>query len=123
MGEIVENSPVRELQEMQDQRDAVTFMLARMEQANDETRPWSVVQRLHSGEHPVTVFLDLRQMSRVDLATAVGTSATAIAAIENGQEEGTLRLLLKIAGVLRVDLHDLVPWPPDETTDAVTGGG
>jgi transcriptional regulator with XRE-family HTH domain len=62
-------------------------------------------------------------MSRVDLATAVGTSATAIEAIENGQEEGTLRLLLKIAGVLRVDLDDLVPWPPDETTDDVTGGG
>jgi DNA-binding XRE family transcriptional regulator len=54
----------------------------------------------------VTVFLDLRQMSRVDLASAVGTSATAIEAIENGQEEGTLRLLLKIAAVLRVDLDD-----------------
>jgi DNA-binding XRE family transcriptional regulator len=123
MAVTVENSPARELEEMEDQRDAVTFMLARMEQANDETRPWSVVQRLHSGEHPVTVFLDLRQMSRIDLATAVGTSATAIEAIENGQEEGTLRLLLKIAGVLRVDLDDLVPWPPNETTDAVTGGG
>ena len=44
-------------------------------------------------------------------------------AIETGQEEGTLRLLLKIAEVLRVDLDDLVPWPPDETTGAVTGGG
>ena len=123
MAETVENSPARELEEMQDQRDAVTFMLARMEQANDETRPWSVVQRLHAGEHPVAVFRDLRQMSRVDLATAAGTSAAAIAAIENGQEEGTLRLLLKIAGVLRVDLDDLVPWPPDETTGAVTDGG
>jgi DNA-binding XRE family transcriptional regulator len=106
MAETVENSPARELEEMEDQRDAVAFMLARMEQANDETRPWSGVQRLHSGEHPVTVFLDLRQMSRVDLASAVGTSATAIEAIENGQEEGTLRLLLKIAAVLRVDLDD-----------------
>jgi DNA-binding XRE family transcriptional regulator len=72
-----------------------------------------VVQRLHGGEHPVAVFRDLRQMSRADLATAVGTNATAIEAIESGQEEGTLRLLLKIAGMLRVDLDDLVQWPPD----------
>jgi DNA-binding XRE family transcriptional regulator len=99
MTETVGNSPARELEEMEDQRDAVTFMHARIEQANDETRPRSVVQRLHAGEHPVAVFRDLRQMSRVDLATAVGTSATAIQAIESGQEEGTLRLLQKIAGV------------------------
>ncbi len=123
MAETVENSPARELEEMEDQRDAVTFMLARMEQANDETRPWSVVQRLHAGEHPVAVFRDLRQMSRVDLATAAGVSEASIEAIESGQEEGTLRLLLKIAGVLRVDLDDLVPWPPDETTGAVIDGG
>jgi DNA-binding XRE family transcriptional regulator len=123
MAHTVENSPARELEEMEDQRDAVTFMLARMEQANDETRPWSVVQRLHAGEHPVAVFRDLRQMSRVDLAAAAGVSEASIEAIESGQEEGTLRLLLKIAGVLRLDLDDLVPWPPDETTGAVIDGG
>ena len=82
-----------------------------------------MVQRLHAGEHPVAVFRELRQMSRADLATAAGTDSAAIGAIESGQEEGNLRLLLKIAGVLRVDLDDLMPWPPDATIDGVTGGG
>jgi len=53
-----------------------------MEQANDELRPWSVVQRCHAGEHPVSVFRDLREMSRDDLAQAAGLDAALITAID-----------------------------------------
>jgi transcriptional regulator with XRE-family HTH domain len=101
----------RELEEMEDQRDAVTFLLARMEQANAETRPWSVVERLHAGEHPVAVFRDLRGMACDDLAAAVGVEPPVIAAIETFEHEGGIRLLLAIARVLRVDLDALVSWP------------
>jgi DNA-binding XRE family transcriptional regulator len=111
MADTIGNELARELEEMEDQRDAVTFMLARMEQANDETRPWSVVERLHAGEHPVAVFRDLREMTRDDLAVAVGVEPVVIAAIETFEREGEIRLLLAIARVLRVDLDDLVPWP------------
>jgi hypothetical protein len=39
MADAVDNEPARELEEMEDQRDAVSFMLPRMEQANAEIRP------------------------------------------------------------------------------------
>ena len=110
MADNVDNNLARELEEMEDQRDAVTFMLARMEQANDEPRPWSVVERLHAGEHPVAVFRDLRGLTLEELANAVGSETATIAAIETFEHEGGIRQLLAIAQVLRVDLDDLAPW-------------
>ena len=88
-------------------------MLARMEQANDEARPWQVVERQHAGEHPVAVLRDLRHMSREDLALPVGAEPAVIEAIETYQQEGKRRLMLDIAHALRVDLDDLVPWTRD----------
>jgi DNA-binding XRE family transcriptional regulator len=105
-----DNDLARELEEVEDQRDAVTFMLARMEQANQDPRPWSVVERLHTGEHPVAVFRDLRGMTLEELAAAAGVEASVIAAIETFEHEGAIRQLLAVARVLRVDLDDLVPW-------------
>ena len=114
MADVMDNELAPEFEEMEDQRDAVTLMLARMEQANAERRPWSVVQRLHAGEHPVLVFRELRDMSRGELAAAAGVSAEAIEAFEAGQVEGGLRILRAIAQALRVDLDDLVPWAGPE---------
>ena len=108
---MADNDLARELEEMEDQRDAVTFMLARMEQANAETRPWSVVERLHAGEHPVAVFREHRGMTQEELADTAGVETDAIAAIEAFAREGGMRQLLAIARVLRVDLDDLLPWP------------
>jgi DNA-binding XRE family transcriptional regulator len=110
MADTVDNAAARDLEEMEDQRDAVTFMLARMDQANAEIRPWSVVERMHAGEHPVPVFRDLRGMTRDDLAAAVGVGPAEVAAIETFEQEGGIRLLFAIAHVLQVDLDDLVPW-------------
>jgi DNA-binding XRE family transcriptional regulator len=111
MDDNMDNDLALELEEMEDQRDAVTFMLARMEQANDETRPWSVVERLHAGEHPVAVFRDLRGMTRDELAEAAGVEPVVIEMIETFKQDGGIRLLLAIARALKVDLDDLVPWP------------
>jgi DNA-binding XRE family transcriptional regulator len=111
MDDNMDNGLAGELEEMEGQRDAVTFMLSRMEQANDETHPWSVVERLHAGEHPVAVFRDLRGMTRDALGEASGTEPATIAAIETFEQEGAIRQLLAIALALRVDLDDLVPWP------------
>jgi DNA-binding XRE family transcriptional regulator len=111
MADTVDNQLARELEEMEEQRDALAFLLARMEQANDEVRPWSVVERLHAGEHPVAVFRDLRGMTCDELAAAVEVEPVEIAAIERFEREGGIRLLLAIARALKVDLDDLVPWP------------
>jgi hypothetical protein len=88
MADTVNNEPARELEEMEGQRDAVTFMLARMEQANDEPRPWSVVESLYAGEHPVAVFRDPRGMTCDDLAAAAGVEPCVIAAVESFEQEG-----------------------------------
>ncbi len=119
MADTVDNALARELEEMEDQRNAVTFLLAWMEQANGETRPWSVVERLHAGEHPVAVFRELREMTCDELAAAVGIDPAVIAAIEAFEQDGGVRLLLAISRVLRVDLDDLVPWPGDHDADAI----
>ena len=111
MADTVDNALARELEEMEDQRDAVTFMLARMEQANDESHPWWVVERLHAGEPPVAVFRDLREIARDDLAAAAGVDPGIVASIETGEHECGIRLLAVIARALQVDLDDLVPWP------------
>jgi len=107
---MADNDLARELEEMEDQRDAVTFLLSRMEQANAERHPWSVVRRLHAGEHPVAVFRDLRGMTREQLSDAAGVETDVIGAIETFGQEGGIRQLLAIAHVLRVDLDDLVAW-------------
>jgi DNA-binding XRE family transcriptional regulator len=95
MADTVDNELAREFEEMEDQRDAVTFMLVRMEQANQEVRPWSVVERLHAGEHPISMFRDLRGMTRDDLAAAVGVEPITVAAIETSEQEGGIRLFAR----------------------------
>ena len=120
MADAVHNDPAREIEDMEDQRDAVTFMLARMEQANAETRPWSVVERLHAGEHPVAMFRDLRGVTCDDLAAVVGVESGVITAIETFEQKGGIRALLAIARALDVDLYDLVPW---EGAGAEPGNG
>lgn len=110
MTDTIDNDLARLLEEMEDQRDAVTLMLARMEQANDEAEPWWAIERLHAGEHPVRVFRDLRGLSVEALATTAGVGADLVAAIEAFEIEGGLRPLRAIARALGVDLDDLVPW-------------
>ncbi len=114
MDDNMDNDQARELEEMEDQRDAVTFMLARMEQANSESRPWTVVERLHAGEHPVAVFRELRGMTREELGEAAAIEPGMIEAIESFEQEGAIRRLLGIARALRVDLDDLVPWSQED---------
>jgi hypothetical protein len=111
MDDNMDNDQARELEEMEHQRDAVTFMLARMEEANDEPRPWSVAERLHAGEHPVAVFRELRGMTRDERGEAAAIEPSIIGEIESFEQEGAVRRLLAITRVLRVDLDNLVPWP------------
>ncbi len=110
MADTIDNDLAQQLEEMEDQRDAITLMLARMEQANDEARPWWVVRRLHAGEHPVAVFRDLRSLSVEALATKAGVGTDVVTAIEAFEIEGGLRPLRAIARALEVDLDDLIPW-------------
>lgn len=109
------NEVAREVEELEGRLDAVLARLARVEQANEETVPGSLVLRLHHGEQPVLVWREYRRLSREDLAEAVGVGSDLIEAIESGKEDVSLRIMSRIAQALNVELDDLVPWPQDES--------
>lgn len=108
------NEMTRELEAMEDRLDSAIVALARMEQANDERLPWSMVKRFHEGEQPVLVWREHRSMSRDELASAAQVPSALISEIEDGKEDVPLRTMDAIARALRIDLDDLVPWRQDE---------
>ncbi len=103
------NRPAREVEELEDQVDALAARLARIETANDEFIPWDMHKRLSTGESPIKVWREHRGMSAADLAAASGVSAGQLATLEAGTSEPGLRLMARIARALRVDVDDLVP--------------
>lgn len=106
------NTLAHELDEMEDQRDALTAMLARIKSVNDETLPWALVKRLSGGEAPLRAWREHRGMDQAALAAASGVGEAAIGAIERGGEPG-LRDAAALARALRIDAEDLLPWRQD----------
>lgn len=109
MSDLSNEAPL-DLEELEDQRDAVAAMLARVETANEERLPWAMVKRLSSGESPLLVWREHRGLSRDALAAASGMPEPVIVAIEAGRHEPALRPMVALARALQVDLDDLVPW-------------
>ena len=79
---------------------------ARITSGEDETFPSEFVDRLLSGEHPLTVWREFRGMTRAGLAAACGVSAPAISQI--CKREPSVSLLQKIAQTLRCSMDDLI---------------
>ena len=106
------NILAQELEEMEDQRDAVTAMLAHMESANDETYPFEIIERLSAGAAPLTVWREYRELTADALAEKAGVSLAEIQAIEAGAEP-RLRVAAALAKALDIDAEDLIPWPQE----------
>jgi hypothetical protein len=104
------NSAAQEVEALEDLLDAAHMRLARMEQANDEGLPGSMVRRLVEGASPLTVWREFRGLSRESLGTAAGVPAALLAEIEAGKEDVPLRKISAIARALGIDVDDLVPW-------------
>jgi DNA-binding XRE family transcriptional regulator len=107
------NTPAQELEAMEDQRDLVSAMLARIESANDERFPMALLRRLSRGENPVRVYREHRGLDPQALAAAAGVQPALVAAIEAGHCEPSLRDAAALARALGVDAEDLIPWPQD----------
>ncbi len=103
------NSLAHELEEMEDQRDALDAMLAHILTANEENLPWSMFKRLSAGANPVRVWREYRGLSRLELSRATAISESDLAAIEDGLVEPSLRVTAVIAKALRIDMEHLVP--------------
>jgi mRNA-degrading endonuclease RelE of RelBE toxin-antitoxin system/DNA-binding XRE family transcriptional regulator len=113
----------REAEGSEDAFDSALADLARAEQANQETVPIEIVQRLSDGGVPVAVWREHCSQSQ-ELAEAARIPPELLVEIENGKEDVPLRIMHAIASALRVDLDDLVPWSTDGgdvTEVALTG--
>jgi len=110
------NSAALEVDALEDLLDAAHMRLARMEQANDEALPGSMVRRLVEGASPLTVWREYRGMSQEALATAAGVPVPLLMEIEAGKEDVPLRKVSAIARALGIDVDDLVPWQNEAGT-------
>jgi DNA-binding XRE family transcriptional regulator len=108
------NSHAREVEDLEEQVDALVARLARIETANDEFISWDMHKRLSAGESAVKVWREHRGMSPTELAAAAGLSEEQLAALEAGDLEPGLRVVARLAHALRLDIDDLVPAEQDE---------
>lgn len=76
--------------------------------AGEEMWPLEIVEARANGENSVAVFRKYRGLTVSELAAAAGISQPYLSEIEAGKKTGSVDVLKRIAGVLKVDLDDLV---------------
>lgn len=107
------NTLARELEEMEDERDALAAILAKIRSANQEMLPWKLIKRLSDGTPPLLAWREHRGLTADELAERSGVDTLRIAAIELARGEPTLRDAAALARALGIDAEDLLPWPQD----------
>ncbi|MBE0530547.1 MAG: helix-turn-helix transcriptional regulator [Rhodospirillales bacterium] len=89
----------------------------RLEKGEDELIPFEVTERLLTGENPVRVWREFREMTAQRLAEVAGISSGYLSQIESGRRDGTLTTMRALANALGVTLDDLSP--PDDPASGV----
>ena len=89
---------------LEDAADAEALRLGRAE----ESVPMAMVDRL-CHESPVRVWREYRQMAADELAAAAHIPTSELAAIESGDDSGSIVALQRIAKTLQVAVDDLLP--------------
>jgi DNA-binding XRE family transcriptional regulator len=87
--------------------------------AGDEiVLPKTVVDRLASGEHPIRVLREWRDMTQAELVASAGITQGYLSDLEAGKRKGPVALHQKIARALGVPIHLLLPVAiSDEAAD------
>jgi DNA-binding XRE family transcriptional regulator len=88
------------LEDLQDIADAKS---ARTE----ETFPVELIERLMSGESPLKVWRDYRNLTLQALAAQCGVTRQMLSMIEHGKANPSADLLAKLAHALQCDMDDL----------------
>ena len=103
--------PEEQLQNLLDKYDAAESRLIQIASlaTGEEAWPSEVVKAMLDDVHPLRAIRKYRGLTTTELATKAGVSQGHISEIETGKKEGSLRLLVRLADVLCVDLDDLVP--------------
>ncbi len=75
----------------------------------DEAIPAEIAHRLIArNEHPLKIWREYREFTQEALGGAAGIGKSYISQIEAGSKPGSARVLKVLAGVLRVDMEDLL---------------
>ena len=98
---------VEQAEEAQDLTDAQAAVRAIEE--GEETIPDEVVERLLSGEeHPIKVWREYRGLTQEALGERAGVGKSYISQLEARSKSGSTRVIKALAGVLGVDMDDLL---------------
>jgi DNA-binding XRE family transcriptional regulator len=92
---------------LEDREDIRAYDAAKA--ANPEMVPAAIADRLLSGENPIRVWREHRELTQQQLADTSGISKPYLSQLENGLRKGTVDVLRKLAAPLRLDLEDLAP--------------
>ncbi|ESQ82990.1 helix-turn-helix domain-containing protein [Asticcacaulis benevestitus] len=97
------------LAEMELHDDLRTFAAAkaRLDAGEDEAIPLSIVTRRLSGENPVKIWREYRQITQEQLAQTSGVSRGMIGGIEAGHKQAGVATLKKLATALKCDFGNL----------------
>jgi DNA-binding XRE family transcriptional regulator len=97
---------VARLEELQDVADAEAA-LAAIERGDEELIPGEIVDRLHGGENRLKIWREYRGLTQAALAGAADVSQGMITMIETGRRSGSVPVLKRLAGALRLEVDDL----------------
>ena len=74
----------------------------------EETVPAELIFSILDGENPIRAWRKFRGLSQKAVAEGAGISTAYLSQIESGKRVGSVELFKLIAGVLSVDIDDLV---------------
>jgi DNA-binding XRE family transcriptional regulator len=74
----------------------------------EESFPLEIADRMIGGENTIKVFREHRGLTQKQLAKKADTSAAYLSQIETGRRTGSIKLLRRLAGALKVEVEDLI---------------
>jgi len=102
--------PLGEYEALIDAADiaAAEKVRADIEAGHDELLPDAMVERMVKGENLIRLWREHRGLTAAQLALAAEISAGYLSELETGKKAGGIETLRRIAGVLKVDIDDLL---------------
>ncbi len=82
-------------------------LIARVKAGDEEILPSEMVERLVAGENPLKVWREYRGLTQDQLAKSATMSRIYLSQIERGTRQGSVKMLSRLAHLLKVDIDDL----------------
>jgi hypothetical protein len=89
-------------------RTALARSKMRSKEGRDDALPVAFYRRIRSGEHPLRVWREYRDIGLNTLARKAGVSSSYLSEIETGSKPGSAVTLKKLAEALSIDMDELV---------------